>query len=91
MRNFSDLINLFLGLVGALIPVVAGMTLLVFFWGLAKFVARVGGDEKAVSDGKNLMIWGVVGLFVMVSIWGILGFLSDQFGFSKVFPLLPTN
>jgi hypothetical protein len=74
-----------------LLPVVAGMTLLVFFWGLAKFIARVGGDVKAVEEGKNLMIWGIVGLFVMISIWGILAFMSDQFGFGHVFPLLPTS
>ncbi len=87
--TFSTLIDIFLDLIQAAIPVIAGMTLLVFFWGLAKFIVAVGGDEKAVAEGKNLMIWGVLALFVMISIWGILGFLSDQFGFVKILPLLP--
>lgn len=91
MRTFSDFIDLILSLIGMLLPVVAGLALLAFFWGLAKFIARVGGDEKAVSEGKSLMVWGLIALFVLISIWGILGFLSDQLGFAKVFPQLPTR
>lgn len=89
--NFQELLKIFTDLISITIPVVAGLTLLVFFWGLVKFIMAVGGDEKAVSEGKNLMIWGIIGLFIMVSIWGILHFLTDQFGFGFVLPLLPTN
>ena len=91
IRDFGSLIKLFLDIVGLLIPVVAGLTLLTFFWGLAKFIARVGGDTKAVTEGKNLMIWGIIGLFIMVSIWGILSFLTGEFGFDYALPLLPTS
>jgi hypothetical protein len=89
--TFKDFIDIFLNLIKTMIPVIAGLTLLTFFWGLAKFIMAVGGDEKAVAEGKNLMIWGILGLFVMVSIWGILHFLTNQFGFSYVVPLLPTH
>lgn len=91
VTDFASLIKIFLDLIEAVIPVIAGLTLLVFFWGLAKFIMAVGGDEKAVADGKSLMIWGVIGLFVMTSIWGILYFLTKEFGFGFVLPLLPTN
>lgn len=91
IKDFPSFIDIILDLIKLLIPVVAGLTLLSFFWGLARFVARVGGDEKAVSEGKNLMVWGVIGIFVMVSIWGILGFLTNEFGFRYVLPLLPVN
>lgn len=91
-NNLGDFIKIFYDLIAAIIPVIAGMTLLVFFWGLAKFIARVGGgDEKAVAEGKSLMIWGVLGLFVMMSIWGILSFLTNEFGFGFALPLLPTK
>lgn len=73
------------------IPVVFSLALLVFIWGLVKFISRTGGDEKAVTEGKKLMIWGLVALFIMVSIWGILRFFYGAFGFSRTFglPLLP--
>jgi hypothetical protein len=91
ITDFPSFIKIILDLIEVTIPVVAGLTLLSFFWGLAKFVARVGGDEKAVTEGKNLMIWGIIGLFVMVSIWGILAFLAGEFGFGYALPLLPTK
>ncbi len=87
--TFKDFIDIFLDLIKITIPVIAGLTLLTFFWGLVKFIMAVGGDEKAIEEGKSLMIWGILGLFVMVSIWGILHFLTDQFGFGYVVPLLP--
>ena len=92
--TLQDLINIFLDLIRAIIPVVASLALLVFFWGLVKLIFRVGGgDEKAVSEGKNLMGWGLIALFVMISVWGILYFFYRDIGFSPQFgaPLLPEN
>ena len=65
-------------LVNQLTILVAGVALLVFFWGLAKFILKIGGDAKAVAEGKQLMIWGVIALFVMVSIWGIIYFIGGE-------------
>ena len=88
-RNFSELIYGLIDIVNTTIPVVASLAFLAFLWGLVKFISRVSGDEKAVSDGKNLMKWGLVALFVMVCIGGILEFVSNDFGFSFGLPLLP--
>ena len=80
-------------IVSRLSLVVAGMALLVFFWGLVKFIFRVGGDEKAVSEGKNLIVWGLIAIFAMVSVWGIIEFVSKDIGFTHTFglPLLPVR
>ncbi len=90
--NFRELVSIFIELIQVALPVVAGFALLAFFWGLAKFIFRVGGDENAVNDGKNLMIWGVIALFVMISIWGIIAFVYRDIGFSRPFgvPFLPS-
>ncbi len=50
-----------------LIPVLIALALVVFFWGLVKYI-RSG---KA-AGAKDVMIAGLVGLFVMVSVWGII-------------------
>jgi len=90
-NNLRELVSIFIDLIQVALPVVVGFALIAFFWGLAKFIFRVGGDETAVNDGKSLMIWGVIALFVMISIWGILRFFYSSLGFSKTFglPLLP--
>jgi len=63
-------------LVDNLIGVVTAIGLLVFFWGLVKFIFHIGGDEKAVDEGKRIMKWGLLALFVMVSVWGIVIFFQ---------------
>ena len=72
-----DVINLIIELLG-------GVALFYFFWGIATYI-KAAGDEKALEKGKNIMIWGVVGLFVLVSMSGILAFLYAQLGFSEPF------
>ena len=52
------------------------MALLAFFWGLAKYIFH-SNDEEKKAEGKNIMIWGIVALFVMASVWGIVKFIGD--------------
>lgn len=49
---------------------------LVFFWGLVKFIYQPEDTEK----GKNLMIWGLIAIFVMFSIWSIIKWLQKTTG-----------
>lgn len=83
-QNFQELINLFLDLINTLVPVIFGLSVLVFFRGLALFIWSAG-DSASHEKGKGIMIWGLVGLFVMVSLWGILKFAYGDFGFSQPF------
>lgn len=87
-RTVTDIIYLFIDLANTIYPVLTGLAFLVFLWGLVKFIA-VAGDEKNVREGKNLMVWGLITLFLMVSFGAILEFLSNEFGFSYGLPLLP--
>jgi uncharacterized membrane protein YidH (DUF202 family) len=62
-----------------IIPILLGLAILVFFWGLVKFIFSAG-DEAAKDTGKNLMIWGMIALFVMVAFWGIIGWVQTSLG-----------
>lgn len=71
-------------LIRILIVVVSALALLAFLWGLAKFIFKLGGEgEKAVAEGKNLMKWGLIALFVMVSVWGIIYFIQGELGLTR--------
>ena len=50
-----------------LIPVLIALALVVFFWGLVKYI-----QSGKAKGGKDIMIAGLVGLFIMVSVWGII-------------------
>ncbi|MDO8590305.1 MAG: hypothetical protein Q7R69_03500 [bacterium] len=71
------------------IIVLAGLSLLVFFWGLVKFIFHVSGDEKAIEEGKRIMKWGLIALFVMVSVWGIIKFMQVQLEIKSTTPPPP--
>ena|SRR3989344_523832 len=68
------------GLIGMSIKILVGVALIVFFAGLVKFIFHVSGDEKAVDEGKRVMKWGILALFVMLSVWGIVGFFQRGLG-----------
>ncbi len=54
-------------IVALLIPITIGIAMVVFFYGLVKYIRN---PEK--TDGRQIMIAGIVSLFIMVSIWGII-------------------
>jgi succinate dehydrogenase/fumarate reductase cytochrome b subunit len=76
--DFKGLIGIFIDLIKAIIPVLSGIALLVFFWGISKFILNAGGGKEQ-EEAKNTMFWGVVALFLMVSFWGIIRMLQNSF------------
>jgi len=50
--------------------------LFIFLWGIAEYIR--GSDSDSVrTTGKQHMLWGLVGLFIMVSAYTILKVLVD--------------
>lgn len=74
--DFKSFVYFSLDILNSLTGVVAALSLLVFFWGMIKFLAH-GGSEDNIAEGKKLMLWGVIILFVMISFWGIILFLKN--------------
>ena len=74
------------GTVGTLIvtitPIIVALALLYFFWGLAQYILAAG-DETKQADGKRIMIWGIIALFVIVSVWGLVQVLNTTFGINQ--------
>jgi len=60
------------------IPVLVGAALLLFMWGLVEYVLSAAGDAK--KESKQRMLWGIIGLFVVTSIWGIVSIVGGSFG-----------
>ncbi len=78
--TFSALINQVVGLLGTLVPILLTLAMIVFFWGLVRYI-YAAGNEKQVLNGRELITWGLAAIFVMSCIWGILAlFKADIFG-----------
>jgi len=80
-QDFSYLDDFFintLGVIDTVVPVLIALALLFFLWGLVVFIAQ-SGNEQATTQGKQKMIWGLIALFVLVSVWGIVNILIGIF------------
>jgi len=66
-------------LIEQLIPIVISLGLLFFIWGLAQFIIA-SGNEDAKEVGKRRMVWGILALFAIVSVWGIVNLLAEMAG-----------
>lgn len=78
-----SLVNTFLN---AAIGLFITLAIVIFFWGLIKYLVEVG-EKKA--EGLQIMFYGVVAIFVMVSIWGIIRLLQSTFKVTSTAPVIP--
>ncbi len=86
-QGVFNILTLFSRIVSALIPIVIGIAVLMFLWGVLKYVTA--SDEDGQKEAKTTMISGIVVLFVMVSIWGLVNILGDTLSLNKTAPPPP--
>lgn len=58
-----------------------GLATVVFIWGIIQYVLA-GGSPQQAEQGKKTMLYGIIGLFVMASAFGIVSILCNFFGVS---------
>lgn len=66
-------------LINPLIGLLFALALAYFVWGGSMLVLNADDPEKQ-KKGKQALIWGGVGLFVMSSVLGILRIITSTFG-----------
>jgi hypothetical protein len=79
LSGTAGLLTAIQGLINPVISIIVGLGVVYFFWGMGQFILRAG-EDKAREEGRQKMIWGIVAIFVMVSISGIIAFLGDATG-----------
>lgn len=77
-RDFNALVRVFINLLEQAIPIFFALALLIFFWGVARFIWNAGNESIRLS-GRKFMVYGIITLFVMITIWGILQALDCTF------------
>jgi hypothetical protein len=70
-------------LVQRLVPFAVGVAVLVFFWYLIQFIIKGNADAAAKDASVKGMGYSILALFVMVSIWGLIGFLGNLLGIGQ--------
>lgn len=63
------------------VPVLFAVAFIVFIWGAFDTFILGANSEEVKEHGKNLMLWGLIGFFVMVSVWGLVNILTGTVSF----------
>ena len=66
-----------------LVPVLFAIAFIVFIWGAFQVFILGANDEETKTNGRNLMLYGLIGFFVMVSIWGLVNILTGTVSFGN--------
>lgn len=63
-------------IINPLIGLLFAAGLVFFLWGLAQFIMNADSEEGRTT-GKQHMIWGIVGMFIMVGAYAIINILGN--------------
>ncbi|MCC6323639.1 hypothetical protein IT400_02500 [Candidatus Nomurabacteria bacterium] len=74
-------------IVQSIVPLLFALAIVGFIWGVIQMVINPEDAEKR-KQGKQFMVWGIIALFVMVSVWWLVQIVSNTFGINPIVPQL---
>lgn len=84
VSNISDVGSFIINTINnILVPVLFAVAFIVFLWGAFDTFILGANSEEVKEKGKNLMLWGLIGFFVMVSVWGLVNILTGTISFGN--------
>lgn len=75
--DFKGLVQIVIDMIKTVIPLVVSLTLLIFIWGIFQLVKGGGDDDR--KKAIAVITYGIIALFVMVSVWGLVNILTSTF------------
>lgn len=78
LQTLTELIN-------DLIPFAIGIGVLIFIFGLIKYVTA-GADEDGRKGARDTIIWGIVVIFVMTAVWGLVNVIDNTLNLDNTAP-----
>ena len=71
-----------------IVPLLIAVAFAVFLWGIVKYIYAAGDEEKR-RDAKGIIVYGVLGMFIMVAFWGIFEIIELTFGINLGGTIVP--
>lgn len=68
-----------------LILLVFALSFVYFFYGVVQFL-RMDAADKGRDEARNAILWGIVGMAIMFSVYGLIRFVLTTFGLPTTGP-----
>ena len=92
LNNVNDVSTRFTSILNTGIQILIALAVVWIILNVVRYLIA-GGDSETRKKGGLAILWGVVGLFVILSIWGLVSVLRNSFGTtdtsSTAIPQLP--
>ncbi|MES2985544.1 MAG: hypothetical protein V4686_00255 [Patescibacteria group bacterium] len=77
-RTVDGFLNYLIYIAGRALPLLILAAVVLLLFGIVNtFFFQSDGEKR--KEGKSFIIWGIVALFVMVSVWGLVNILRSTF------------
>ena len=70
------------------IPLLVLLATVVFLWGVVRYITA-GGDETKIEEARKLIVYGIIGLAVIVAVWGFVNVLINLIFRAETIPSIP--
>ncbi len=76
-ETFKSLVEKITGtLATSVVRLIFGLAFVFFLWGVTQY-ALYPDDEGKKDKGRDMMLWGIIGLVVMFSVYGLIRVISN--------------
>lgn len=86
ITNIDSIFTFIMGILGSVTVLLMALAVVYFLYGVFQFIMSKG-DAEAQKEGRNKILSGIVGLFIMGSVYGLVGILKSSFGLSQEAPI----
>ncbi len=83
--SISTIVGKILDVLEQVVVIIVGLGLLAFLYGIFNYLTNYS-DEKKREESIQYITYGLLGLFVMVSVWGLVGILTGTFNLENAIP-----
>ncbi len=84
--TLNDVEDAALDLLNSIIPLFLALAVTFFIWNVLKYI-NSGDNAELREQAKAMMVYGIVAIFVLVSIWGFVDVLVDAFNLNNNVPV----
>ncbi|KKW41881.1 hypothetical protein A3I46_02255 [Candidatus Kaiserbacteria bacterium RIFCSPLOWO2_02_FULL_54_13] len=72
------------GIIGAIntavVPAIFAFAFAAFVWGVMRYFFVNGGEEAKRAEGRQFVLWGILAMAVLLSVWGLVNMLLSTLG-----------
>jgi len=79
-NKLSDIIDIITGYLSDILFLLMGIAVLIFVWFVIKYYIMPNEDRK---NANLYVMYALIGFFVILSLWGIVGIIGNTFGLSN--------